>query len=87
MTAFLAYGLLVATATLVALLRMLILLWCAVFRSAPDMWAIQQLFPVMPIHRLDEQPTVPAILADLTCGQSPSVSQLHLWLLFQAWTR
>ena len=77
MTVLLAYGLLVATATPGALLRVLMLVWCAVFRSAPDMWAIQQLFPVMPIHRLDEQPTVPAILADLTCGQSPSLSQLH----------
>ena len=42
---------------------------CAVFRSAPDMWAIQQLFPIMPIHRLDEQPTVSAMLADITCGK------------------
>ena len=33
------------------------------------MWAIQQLFPIMPIHRLDEQPTVSAMLADLTCGE------------------
>ena len=45
---------------------------CAVFRSAPDMWAIQQLFPVMPIHRLDEQPIVSAVLADLTCGECSS---------------
>jgi arginine decarboxylase len=39
----------------------------SVFQSAPDSWAIDQLFPVMPIHRLAEQPTVRATLADLTC--------------------
>lgn len=39
----------------------------SVFQSAPDSWAIDQLFPVMPIHRLDERPTVRATLADLTC--------------------
>lgn len=39
----------------------------SVFQSAPDTWAIDQLFPIMPIHRLDEQPTVRARLADLTC--------------------
>lgn len=32
-----------------------------------DSWAIEQLFPVMPIHRLDEEPAVHATLADLTC--------------------
>jgi len=39
----------------------------SVFQSAPDIWAIDHLFPIMPIHRLDEEPTVPAKLADLTC--------------------
>jgi arginine decarboxylase len=39
----------------------------SVFQSAPDTWAIDQLFPIMPIHRLDEEPTVQARLADLTC--------------------
>ena len=39
----------------------------SVFQSAPDVWAINQLFPVIPIHRLDEEPTVRAKLADLTC--------------------
>jgi arginine decarboxylase len=38
-----------------------------VFQSAPDTWAIDQLFPIMPIHRLEEEPTVRATLADLTC--------------------
>jgi arginine decarboxylase len=39
----------------------------SLFQSAPDIWAIDQLFPIMPIHRLDEEPTVSATLADLTC--------------------
>jgi arginine decarboxylase len=39
----------------------------SVFQSAPDIWAIDQLFPIMPIHRLDEEPQVSATLADLTC--------------------
>ncbi len=39
----------------------------SVFQSAPDTWAIDQLFPVMPIHRLEEEPVVRARLADLTC--------------------
>jgi len=39
----------------------------SVFQSLPDAWAIDQLFPVMPVHRLNEQPTRQAILADITC--------------------
>lgn len=39
----------------------------SVFQSAPDIWAIDQLFPIMPIHRLDEQPCIKARLADITC--------------------
>jgi arginine decarboxylase len=39
----------------------------SVFQSAPDSWAIDQLFPIMPIHRLKEEPTSRAALADLTC--------------------
>lgn len=39
----------------------------SVFQSLPDAWAIDHLFPVMPVHRLDEQPTERAILADITC--------------------
>lgn len=58
----------------------------AVFRSALDTWAIQQVFPIMPIHRLDEQPTVSAILADLTCGQSQSPQLITPALLMPSWT-
>ena len=39
----------------------------SLFQSLPDMWAIDQVFPVMPIHRLDEEPTHKAIIADITC--------------------
>ncbi len=39
----------------------------SVFQSLPDSWAIGQLFPVMPIHRLHEKPTHQAILADISC--------------------
>tara|TARA_B110000037_G_scaffold29139_1_gene34810 strand:- start:86305 stop:88242 length:1938 start_codon:yes stop_codon:yes gene_type:complete len=39
----------------------------SVFQSLPDAWAIEQLFPIMPIHRHLEQPTERGILADITC--------------------
>lgn len=39
----------------------------SVFQSLPDSWAIGHLFPIMPLHRLDEMPTRRAILADITC--------------------
>ena len=39
----------------------------SVFQSLPDTWAIEQIFPVLPIHRLHEEPTRRAIIADLTC--------------------
>ncbi len=39
----------------------------SLFQSIPDSWAIKQLFPVMPIHRLGERPTNHAVLGDITC--------------------
>lgn len=39
----------------------------SLFQSLPDSWAIDQLFPVMPIHRLNEKPVRNGILADITC--------------------
>ena len=39
----------------------------SLFQSMPDHWAIDQLFPVMPIHRLKERPTISATLCDITC--------------------
>jgi len=39
----------------------------SIFQSMPDHWAIDQLFPVMPVHRLKERPTISATLCDITC--------------------
>ncbi len=39
----------------------------SVFQSLPDHWAIEQLFPIMPLQRLNEEPMNQAILADITC--------------------
>src|SRR5947208_3888470 len=47
----------------------------SIFQSMPDSWAIRQLFPVMPIHRLNEEPTRRAILADITCDSDGKVDR------------
>ncbi len=47
----------------------------SLFQSMPDSWAIKQLFPIMPIHRLEEQPTHPAVLGDITCDSDGKVDQ------------
>jgi len=47
----------------------------SVFQSLPDSWAIGQLFPVMPIHRLNEEPTRRAVLADITCDSDGKIDQ------------
>ena len=52
----------------------------SVFQSLPDVWAIDQIFPVMPIHRLTEAPTRKAILADITCdsdGKIDTFADMH----------
>ncbi len=63
----------------------------SVFQSAPDHWAVKQLFPVMPIHRLDERPTRRGVFADLTCDSDGKIDkfidqrdvkdvlELHAW--------
>ncbi|MGP8035129.1 MAG: biosynthetic arginine decarboxylase [Steroidobacteraceae bacterium] len=45
----------------------------SVFQSLPDSWAIDQLFPIVPIHRLDERPTRTAVLADITCDSDGKI--------------
>ncbi|MBA3239069.1 MAG: biosynthetic arginine decarboxylase [Parachlamydiaceae bacterium] len=45
----------------------------SVFQSLPDSWAIGQLFPVMPLHRLNEEPTHQAILADISCDSDGKI--------------
>ena len=47
----------------------------SIFRSVPDVWAIEQLFPIMPIHRLNEQPTVRGTLADITCDSDGKIDR------------
>lgn len=47
----------------------------SVFQSVPDSWAINQLFPIMPINRLAEEPTQRGILADLTCDSDGKIDQ------------
>ena len=47
----------------------------SLFQSVPDSWAIKQLFPIMPIHRLNEQPTRHAVLGDITCDSDGKVDQ------------
>jgi arginine decarboxylase len=46
-----------------------------VFQSMPDSWAIKQLFPIMPIHRLNEAPTRRAVLGDITCDSDGKIDQ------------
>lgn len=45
----------------------------SVFQSLPDSWAISQLFPLMPIHRLQEEPKHDAVLADLSCDSDGKI--------------
>lgn len=47
----------------------------SVFQSLPDHWAVKQLFPLVPIHRLKEQPTRKATLADITCDSDGKIDQ------------
>lgn len=63
----------------------------SVFQSVPDHWAVKQLFPVMPIHRLEEKPTRRGVFADLTCDSDGKIDkfidqrdvkdvlELHAW--------
>jgi arginine decarboxylase len=45
----------------------------SMFQSLPDIWAIDQLFPIMPIHRLTDEPTRRAVLADITCDSDGKI--------------
>src|SRR5207249_4970802 len=45
----------------------------SLFQSIPDSWAIKQLFPIMPIHRLNERPTRHAVLGDITCDSDGKI--------------
>jgi len=47
----------------------------SIFQSLPDSWAISHLFPIMPIHRLNERPTRNAVLADITCDSDGKIDR------------
>lgn len=47
----------------------------SVFRSMPDNWALEQLFPIIPIHRLNKKPTEYATLCDITCDSDGIVEK------------
>jgi arginine decarboxylase len=47
----------------------------SVFQSLPDSWAIDQLFPIIPIHRLNEQPTRRATIQDVTCDSDGKIDR------------
>jgi len=47
----------------------------SLFQSMPDSWAIKQLFPIMPIHRLNEKPLHHAVLGDITCDSDGKIDQ------------
>jgi arginine decarboxylase len=47
----------------------------SLFQSMPDSWAVKQLFPIMPIHRLNEEPFRHGILGDISCDSDGKVDQ------------
>ena len=47
----------------------------SVFQSLPDVWAIEQIFPIMPVHRHTEAPTRQAIIADITCDSDGKIDR------------
>jgi arginine decarboxylase len=47
----------------------------SIFQSMPDSWAVKQLFPILPIHRLNEPPTRRAVLGDITCDSDGKIDQ------------
>jgi arginine decarboxylase len=51
----------------------------SLFQSLPDSWAIDQLFPIMPIHRLDEEPTRRGTLQDMTCDSDGKIDLFIGW--------
>jgi len=48
---------------------------CSIFQSLPDAWAIDQKFPIMPIHRLNEEPVCRGTLADITCDSDGKIER------------
>jgi len=50
----------------------------SLFQSLPDVWAIDQLHPIMPLQRLNEEPTRSAVLTDITCDSDGKIDQFVL---------
>jgi arginine decarboxylase len=47
----------------------------SLFQSMPDSWAVKQLFPIMPIHRLEEEPYRHGIIGDISCDSDGKIDQ------------
>lgn len=47
----------------------------SIFQSLPDNWAIEQIFPIMPIHRLQEEPNTQIVIADITCDSDGTIDR------------
>ncbi|MDH5393784.1 MAG: biosynthetic arginine decarboxylase [Gammaproteobacteria bacterium] len=47
----------------------------SIFQSVPDVWGISQIFPIMPLQRLDQRPDRRAIIQDLTCDSDGQIEQ------------
>ncbi|KAF3596605.1 hypothetical protein DY000_02027899 [Brassica cretica] len=47
----------------------------SVFTSVPDLWGIEQLFPIVPIHKLDQKPGTRGVLSDLTCDSDGKIDK------------
>ena len=47
----------------------------SLFQSMPDSWAVKQLFPIMPIHRLDTMPTRSGVIGDISCDSDGKIDQ------------
>jgi arginine decarboxylase len=51
----------------------------SLFQSLPDSWAIDQIFPIMPVHRLLEEPTRRGTLQDMTCDSDGKIDHFAGW--------
>ncbi|HSJ08230.1 MAG TPA: biosynthetic arginine decarboxylase [Longimicrobiales bacterium] len=51
----------------------------SLFQSLPDSWAIDQIFPIMPVHRLNEEPTRRGTLQDVTCDSDGKIDRFAGW--------
>ena len=47
----------------------------SIFQSLPDSWAVEQIFPITPVHRLNEEPTRRVVLADITCDSDGKIDR------------